>query len=491
MKGRLKDRPLEILLHEFQVRSRTGVLTLERSSAKKQICLVNGTVRFAASNLLEDRLAEFLVRYDLVPPETVREVEAKTGKGHRLAESLVSSGLVSLEQIHSLARAHILDLVLPCYEWRTGEYRFEEGVPNIVGEFVVDIPAVEFTLEKSRRSLPDEAIAEIVAKPARRLALSGFGAKEARRLSLTQMEMLIVARAEEGESVGETLAVAPAMRADLTRALAVLAASGVVTIASEKAATAKGAASTDAAATGTKKATHAEAGAPDGDAAVRYYKQMHDVLIGADFYKTLGVDTNVTPEEVRRSYYTLAKEIHPDRFLSPPLDVLHQDMEELFAQVLEAYNTLFNPDSRSRYDAERASKGATAKQPASDQAILAKQNYLRGKALTDEGKPAEALKFLQNAVELEPNRPEYLRLLGTVQAKNPRLRMEAEATLLKAIELDPARADGYLQLGMLYRRMGDIEKSIERLRECLKWDPTNGEAGTALAEMTRTVGHRS
>jgi tetratricopeptide (TPR) repeat protein len=128
--------------------------------------------------------------------------------------------------------------------------------------------------------------------------------------------------------------------------------------------------------------------------------------------------------------------------------------------------------------------------PAADQLTLAKGNFLRGRALVEEGKPAEALQFLQNAVDLDPNRPEYLRLLGAVQARNPRLRLEAEATLLKAIELDPARAEGYLQLGLLYRRMGEIEKAIERMRECLKWDPANHEAGTTLAEMTRTVGKK-
>jgi tetratricopeptide (TPR) repeat protein len=68
-------------------------------------------------------------------------------------------------------------------------------------------------------------------------------------------------------------------------------------------------------------------------------------------------------------------------------------------------------------------------------------------------------------------------------AKNPRLRREAEPHFLKAIELDPARADTYLQLGLLYRRLGEPDKAVTRLRECLKWDPANVEAGTALAEI--------
>ena len=140
------------------------------------------------------------------------------------------------------------------------------------------------------------------------------------------------------------------------------------------------------------------------------------------------------------------------------------------------------PDAR--YDTERAQAGTAPKATASDQQMLAKQNFVRGKMLVDENKPAEALKWLQNAVDIEANKPEYHRLLAQVQAKNPRLRAEAEMHFLRAIELDPARADTYLQLGLLYRRLGESARAVEKLRECLKWDPANAEAGTALAELT-------
>ena len=228
MKGRLKDRPLDILLHEFQVRARSGVLTLERAPWKQQLCFLKGTVRFAASNLREDRLAEYIARSAILPEEAVREIEARTPQGHRLRDTLLAEGLVTLEQVRDLARAHVLDLVLPCFEWKSGEYRFEEGVPNIVGEIATDIPAIEFALERSRRTVTEEQIQKIEKMPHASLSLSGLDPKDVRRMRLTQMETLVLARAEERESVGETLAVAPSLRHDLTRAVAVLVAGGIV-----------------------------------------------------------------------------------------------------------------------------------------------------------------------------------------------------------------------------------------------------------------------
>ena len=161
-------------------------------------------------------------------------------------------------------------------------------------------------------------------------------------------------------------------------------------------------------------------------------------------------------------------------------------MEELFAQVLEAYNTLLDPAERSRYDTERLSGAAVSKQAVSDQVAVGRANFFRARALVEEGKPSEALTWLLNAVEADPTRPEYFRLLASVQSRNPRMRQEAVATYKKAIQLDPARPDAYLQIGLLYQKLGETNPAIEALRECLKWDPSNLEASTALAELTRT-----
>lgn len=486
MRGRLQDRPLESLMRDLQARTASGVLTLSRGAVKKQICFLKGTVRFAASNLREDRLAEFLIRSWAVPEDAVRDAE-RQGEGRRLAESLIASHALTPELMRDHVRAHTFDVICPCYEWKDGDYKFQEGVPNIVGEFASDIVAVELSLERARRQLTGAQVEKVLGQkhmaivPNRRP-----GGLEDKPLRIPTTESFILERAASAATLADLLRLAPEGEYEIARAIAVLLQGGLIDF--EKPQKVQLGALYDTLRPGAAvpddatSPSHAAPDAVSGD--VRYYQQMYDLLIGADFYKTLSVDHDASPEDVRRAYYHLAKEIHPDRFLASPLDVLHGKMEELFAQVLEAYNTLASPDARARYDTERAQSGAAPKVTTSDQAMLAKQNFVRGRMLVDENKPAEALKFLQNAVDIEPNKPEYQRLLAQVQAKNPRLRREAEAHFLKAIELDPARADTYLQLGLLYRRLGEPEKAITRLRECLKWDPANPEAGSALAEIT-------
>ncbi|MGD8609060.1 MAG: J domain-containing protein [Myxococcales bacterium] len=63
-----------------------------------------------------------------------------------------------------------------------------------------------------------------------------------------------------------------------------------------------------------------------------------------DFYKTLGVSRDASPEEIKKAYRRLAKELHPDR---NPDD---KAAEERFKDVSSAYDVLSDADKRKLYD---------------------------------------------------------------------------------------------------------------------------------------------
>jgi hypothetical protein len=58
-------------------------------------------------------------------------------------------------------------------------------------------------------------------------------------------------------------------------------------------------------------------------------------------YKVLDVKPAASAKEIKRAYYKLAKENHPDK---------HPDKEEEFLKIHTAYETLYNEDSRKSYD---------------------------------------------------------------------------------------------------------------------------------------------
>ena len=68
-----------------------------------------------------------------------------------------------------------------------------------------------------------------------------------------------------------------------------------------------------------------------------------------DFYIVLGVDRGAPAGEIKRAYKRLARRLHPD--INPG----DGEAAARFRQVLDAYETLMDPDRRRRYDAGQLS----------------------------------------------------------------------------------------------------------------------------------------
>lgn len=68
----------------------------------------------------------------------------------------------------------------------------------------------------------------------------------------------------------------------------------------------------------------------------RYFKQNH--------YDLLGVSKSASQEEIKKAYFALSKENHPDRH---PND--NQKLQK-FLNIKDAYSVLSNPTTRQRYD---------------------------------------------------------------------------------------------------------------------------------------------
>ena len=75
---------------------------------------------------------------------------------------------------------------------------------------------------------------------------------------------------------------------------------------------------------------------------------MNKDWLEKDFYATLGVSKEVTPDELKKKYRKLARELHPDK---NPGD---SQAEAKFKEVSEAYDVLSDPTKRKEYDEARA-----------------------------------------------------------------------------------------------------------------------------------------
>ena len=75
---------------------------------------------------------------------------------------------------------------------------------------------------------------------------------------------------------------------------------------------------------------------------------MNKDWLEKDFYALLGVTKDATPEEMKKKFRKLARDLHPDK---NPGD---KEAEDKFKAVSEAYDVLSDDTKRKEYDEGRA-----------------------------------------------------------------------------------------------------------------------------------------
>jgi len=62
-----------------------------------------------------------------------------------------------------------------------------------------------------------------------------------------------------------------------------------------------------------------------------------------DYYKTLGIEKNATPDEIKKAYRKLARKYHPDTNKD-------KNAEDMFKDISEAYEVLSDAEKKKKYD---------------------------------------------------------------------------------------------------------------------------------------------
>jgi cellulose synthase operon protein C len=115
----------------------------------------------------------------------------------------------------------------------------------------------------------------------------------------------------------------------------------------------------------------------------------------------------------------------------------------------------------------------------------AEANHFVGRAYLKQGglESAAAMRYLQRAVALDPNKAEYhLYVAWAANESTPVQLGLAETHIEKALQLDKLLADGYWQRGVLERKRGQTMDAIKDLKRALELKPARHEAHAALAE---------
>lgn len=458
------ERSLGRALGKRAAEAASGVLTVTRGKLKRIFCLQDGRIVFAASNLVEEQFGEYLVRHGLLQPAQRADAAEETAKQKKkLAQLLEEQGTVLAGDLRRAMEGLVQSLLSSSLEMADVTFAFEPGQPQLEGEALVRLHPVHLVLRHAQRFPVDlDAVRARIGPPDTRLARVAQKERAMSSIQHSDVVRFVLSNCDGSTDISKLVSASPSGEQETLRALYGLLLVGAVEPSRRK-----------------DEAEEAAKGPPlTREECLAILGKME----GADHYGILGLTRNSIPGQIRGAYYALARRYHPDRFRAGTLQDLLPRMEAYFTKVTEAYNTLSNVVLRAEYDGQLV--GATeAESRQSETSYLARQNFVRAKALLEKKRYADATVFLENAVKLDASQAEYHLELGVVLTRNPRRRAEAERELIRAAELEPAATAAYLALGQLYQRAGRNPDAARMYREVLRWDPEHALASALISEV--------
>jgi len=495
----------------------SGILTATRGEVEKRLYFEKGSFAFSDTTEPGWRLGDLLVARGVISAQDLGDVLALTGKGKRIGKILLELGLVSGDQLIDGVRYQILENIYPVFAWMEGAYNFEEREHPVPEDIALTLSTANVVMEGVRRIEDSEVIRACIGSTARVVVLGSNPLLRFQAISLKPIEGFVLSRIDGLLTIEEICSISPVPEEETLKCLYGLHSAGILDLKTREEHDAEGQAEEqDIAGFFTELAGLEDALQASGaviierqelspeeererDEVLALYRKLEDM----DHHQVLGVEPTATEAAVRKAYYRLAKKFHPDRHHKGGLIELQDKLEAIFVRVNEAYEAMREGKVSSRQRKKTSATAAQAGQPATGAATAplspaegmkreeaAENNYRHGRELFEQGDYFGAIQAFRTAVQIAPDKVTYQSYLGRALAKNPKWRRDAEAHLLKAVELEPSTAEHYAQLGQLYAAAGLVNKAERFFAEALKWDSSNKSAlaGRVVLEGRESAG---
>jgi curved DNA-binding protein CbpA len=228
-------------------------------------------------------------------------------------------------------------------------------------------------------------------------------------------------------------------------------------------------------------------------------------------YEVLNIETDASPNEIKKSYYEVARRYHPDLFRKESDPDQNLRIESAFARVTQAYDTLREPGLRATYDskldalARARSKEDSAKPPAASGASSSQEgaadrfearasllltdadraelSFTEGLAAKQRGQLNTAIGMFSSAARLVPHDARYRAHYGQALASHASTRRLAEAEIQAAVKIEPENTDYRFMLAELYRDLGFALRAKAELEKILKVSPNHRKARQLLRRL--------
>jgi DNA-binding response OmpR family regulator/curved DNA-binding protein CbpA len=523
VRGNFAQRPFPELLAELYRWRATGALLLRREKVKKIVFFREGRPYFIKSNLLSECLGKIMVREKMISEEECEEsLKRMKGSGRQQGTVLIEMGCISP---HNLVYGLSMQLQTKLYDifaWNQGDYQFNPKAELPSEATTLDVTTAAIIYEGVRRTFDEARLAQVMpdvenlyvhpsADPLYRFQEIGMDEEEIALLTAidghkTVATLSALALLPPLQTLQFIYAMKCAQMVDLTPESAAgpvevrfkpvpgegapepppipsrPAGSGwqksiPPTPAPKQPVMARAAASLLPELSGLHGIP---GGAPEERDLRERLAQIATQFKRMDYFQILGIQPQATKDEIKRAYFGLAKEYHPDKHFGTYSAEIRNLAAEIFDLVTTAHDTLTDQEDRERYLAELAKGVKKEVSDAVSKILAAEGKFQKGDEMLRKRSYREAHQLFDEAVSLYPEEGEFHAYLGwALFQMSPRDEAAAQKAMdhiETAIRLNPRLDKSYLFLGYIYKATGRPDKAEKQFEKAIQCNPDCVEA---------------
>jgi Flp pilus assembly protein TadD len=478
---------------------KTGILQINTDQYTKKIFFIKGEVVFAASNEEKERMGDILVEIGKITRDQYDDAsELMMRSGIRHGAALVELGHLTPEDLVWAVRHQVEKIIQNLFNLNNGKTIFIEE-QNPIDEMITLKLSIGNLIYRGIKSIEN---LEVVKKYCPSLDSPLYFSTEPLELFqdiiLEKNEKDILELIRDERTLKDIVSMSPLSESETIKTVYALYSTRMIKE--------------------TKSVIDPDAikeiiGQPEAETDAEFLERVEKLYTDhktLGYYDALNIGRDASTDEIKRAYYTMAREYHPDRHLQFQSDEVREKLNTVFEYINEAYSALMNQEQvleasveseesetvdqeqvleasaeseeLKTFDKEDVLETLTEKEQTSTEDSHkeeARMKFAEGKQVMKTEDCAQALSIFEQVVQLDDSVAEYHYNYGLCLFKNTRLK-DAEKSIRKALELDPQNAEYTAERGRVYLKLGLKTKAKKSFETALKNDPSNATAREGL-----------
>lgn len=509
-RGNLKHKRFPEVLSQLYRWRATGALLLRRDRVKKIVYLKEGYPIFVKSNLLSECLGRILVREKMITEkECAESLEKMKQSGRQQGTVLIEMGCISPHNLVYGLQLQLEAKLFDIFGWPDGDYLFNPKIDIPPQAVHLDMSLATILYEGVRRGFSEQPLKDLLAPFLDAyLGVHPDPLHRFQEVSLEADERKLVALIDGRRTTAEIIERSGLPEAQARQLVYALLAAEMVQP-QPKRARKKDALELPPPPLGSRDKPpplrKKDAGASDvfgtlaeveprlppasieelsvDELRARLTSRVR-AMRRMNHFEALGVSRSASEDEVRKAYFALVREVHPDRLAGAPADAKAL-ASQIHGQLTAAYETLSEKERRAAYEQKLEEGTKTGVSDEVGRVLAAEGRFRRGEQALAKGEHERAKTLFEEAVDLYADEGEFHTHLGWAlflsAPGDAAAARTAEAHIEEGIRLNPRADKGYLFLGRLLKEMGRTTEAVKQFEQAIQCNPDCKEA---LAELS-------